>query len=213
MIVRSDSRNGSHNCRTSGNIFFALFGAVALVGILGAGVMTFMKGPLATSIKLTRQNTAESQMAIAGQVAVMASATNGDCETTADGFVEPVEGRDPAALAHPVNGWLIPMTIGVSKKDPWGTEYGYCAWDHGPLHNADDAGCGGAGQFRLAGTNGTAYPVVALVSAGPDKAFTTTCLRFCDRRCQYGRRFAGCRGFAAGGENRRQRRHFVYLHL
>jgi hypothetical protein len=178
MIVRSDSRNGSHNCRTSGNIFFALFGAVALVGVLGAGVMTFMKGPLATSIKLTRQNTAESQMAIAGQVAVMASATNGDCETAPDGYVEPVAWRDPAALAHPVNGGLIPMTIGVSKKDPWGTEYGYCAWDHGPNHNADDAGCGGAGQFRLPGTNSTAYPVVALVSAGADKAFTTTCRDF-----------------------------------
>jgi hypothetical protein len=155
-----------------------LFGAVALVGVLGAGVMTFMKGPLATSIKLTRQNTAESQMAIAGQVAVMASATNGDCETAPDGYVEPVAWRDPAALAHPVNGGLIPMTIGVSKKDPWGTEYGYCAWDHGPNHNADDAGCGGAGQFRLPGTNSTAYPVVALVSAGADKAFTTTCRDF-----------------------------------
>jgi hypothetical protein len=92
---------GPKSSANSGNIFFALFGAIALIGILGAGVMTFMKGPLATSVKLTRQNTAENQMNIAGQVAVMASAANGDCETVADGFVEPVEWRDAGALGHP----------------------------------------------------------------------------------------------------------------
>jgi hypothetical protein len=168
----------THNRCTSGNIFFALFGAVALVGVLGAGVMTFMKGPLATSIKLTRQNTAETQMSMAGQVAVMAAtsqANSGDCD--ADTFVEPLEWRDPAALPHPVNGGLIPMTIGVSKKDPWGTEYGYCVWDHGSMTNGGGT-CGGVGQMRLAGTNANAYPVVALVSAGADKTFTTTCRDF-----------------------------------
>jgi hypothetical protein len=169
---------GPKSSANSGNIFFALFGAIALIGILGAGVMTFMKGPLATSVKLTRQNTAENQMNIAGQVAVMASAANGDCETVADGFVEPVEWRDAGALGHPTDGGLIPLTIGVSKKDPWGTEYGYCGWDHGASNSATDAGCGGAGQKRLSGTNSTAFPVVAMVSAGPDKVFTTTCRSF-----------------------------------
>lgn len=169
---------GPKSSANSGNIFFALFGAIALIGILGAGVMTFMKGPLATSVKLTRQNTAENQMNIAGQVAVMASAANGDCETVADGFVEPVEWRDAGALGHPTDGGLIPLTIGVSKKDPWGTEYGYCGWDHGASNSANDAGCGGAGQKRLSGTNSTAFPVVAMVSAGPDKVFTTTCRTF-----------------------------------
>lgn len=43
-----------------GNVFFAIFGAVALVGVLTAGVATFVKGPLATSVKITRQNTAEN---------------------------------------------------------------------------------------------------------------------------------------------------------
>lgn len=170
--------SGPKDSGCSGNIFFALFGAIALIGVLGAGVMTFMKGPLATSVKLTRQNTAENQMNIAAQVAVMASASTGDCETVADGFVEPVEWRDPGALGHPTNGGLIPLTIGVSKKDPWGTEYGYCGWDHGPSNSATDAGCGGVGQKRLPGTNGTAYPVVAMISAGPDKVFTTTCRSF-----------------------------------
>ncbi|OIN87981.1 MAG: hypothetical protein AUJ12_00145 [Alphaproteobacteria bacterium CG1_02_46_17] len=61
------------NIRQAGNVFFAILGAVALVGVLGAGVMTFMKGPLATSVKITRMNTAETQMALGAQIAVMAN--------------------------------------------------------------------------------------------------------------------------------------------
>ncbi len=163
--------------RQSGNIFFALFGAIALVGILGAGVMTFMKGPLATSVKLTRQNTAETQMALGAQVAVMAAAntaSGGDCDS--DGFVEPLEWRDAGTDPKPTGGGLVPMSIGMTKKDPWGTEYGYCAWDYGTF---GAAGCGGVTEKRLQGASASgAYPVVALVSAGTDKVFTTTCRSF-----------------------------------
>ncbi len=168
------------NKNQSGNVFFAIFGAVALVGVLTAGVATFVKGPLATSVKITRQNTAENQMSIAGQVAVMAAAntaSSGDCD--GDAFVEPIEWREDLTKPFPVGGGLIPSTIGISKKDPWGTEYGYCVWDHGPSHNGAGS-CGGASQKRLQGTDSKAYPVVALVSAGPDKTFTTTCRTFAD---------------------------------
>ncbi len=151
---------------------------MALVGVLTAGVATFVKGPLATSVKITRQNTAENQMSIAGQVAVMAAASapgGGDCDS--DAFVEPIEWREDLTKPFPAGGGLIPMTIGISKKDPWGTEYGYCVWDHGPSHNGAGS-CGGSTQKRLEGTNSKVYPVVALVSAGPDKTFTTTCRTF-----------------------------------
>ena len=159
----------------SGNIFFAIFGAVALLGILAAGTMTFIKGPLATSVKLNRQNVAENQMMIAGQVAVMSAASqpnSGDCDS--DAYVEPLEWRDAGALPKPTGGGLVPSSIGIAKKDPWGTEYGYCGWDHGPQINGGGT-CGGAGQKRLAGGNTNSVPVVALISAGPDKVFTTTC--------------------------------------
>jgi hypothetical protein len=159
-----------------GNVFIAIFGAVAMVGILGASVMTFMKGPLATSVKLTKINTAENQMAIGAQVAVMATASqpnNGDCETAPDGYVEPIEWRVPGALPAPTGGGLVPLSLGISKKDPWGTEYGYCVWNHGPTTSG--AGCG---ANMLAGTNARIYPVVSIISAGPDKTFTTTCRDF-----------------------------------
>jgi len=167
----------TQNNKEDGNIFFALFGAIALVGILGAGVMTFMKGPLATSVRLTRQNTAETQMALGAQVAVMAAAntaSSGDCDS--DGYVEPLEWRDAGASPKPTGGGLVPMSIGMTKKDPWGTEYGYCAWDYGTF---GAVGCGGGTEKRLQGASASgAYPVVALVSAGSDKVFTTTCRTF-----------------------------------
>ena len=162
----------------SGNIFFAIFGAVALLGILAAGTMTFIKGPLATSVKLNRQNVAENQMMIGGQVAVMSAAAqsnSGDCDS--DAFVEPLEWRDPAALPAPTGGGLVPGSVGIAKKDPWGTEYGYCGWDHGPQINGGGT-CGGATQKRLSGSNTNSVPVVALISAGPDKVFSTTCRTF-----------------------------------
>jgi hypothetical protein len=133
----------------SGNVFLAIFGAIALVGLLGASIMTFMKGPLSTSVRLTKQNTAENQMQIGSQVAVMATANqanNGDCD--ADSYVEPIEWRAPASATdpHPSGGGLVPLSLGISKKDPWGTEYGYCVWNHGAKTSGN-----GCGQFKRRG--------------------------------------------------------------
>lgn len=158
----------------NGNVFLAIFGAIALVGLLGASIMTFMKGPLSTSVRLTKMNTAENQMSIGAQVAVMATANqanNGDCDL--DGYVEPIEWRAATTEPHPVNGGLVPLSLGISKKDPWGTEYGYCVWNHGSTTSGS-----GCNANMLGGYNARTYPVVALVSAGPDKAFTTTCRTF-----------------------------------
>lgn len=102
----------------SGNALFAIFGALAPVGVLLASMMTFMKGPLATSIKLTKMNTAESQMTIGAQVAVMATAAqanNGDCDL--DGYVEPLEWRTTTTEPKPTGGGLVPLSLGISKKD------------------------------------------------------------------------------------------------
>lgn len=160
-----------------GNVFLAIFGAIALVGLLGASVMTFMKGPLASSVRLTKLNTAENQMQIGAQVAVMATASqpdNGDCDS--DGTVEPVPFRSPTTEPVPTGGGLVPLTVGINKKDPWGTEYGYCVWNHGATQSG---GLCGANMLEGTGVSGyQAYPVVALISAGPDKTFSTTCRSF-----------------------------------
>lgn len=163
----------------SGNIFGALFGAVLLIGLLGAGITSYIKGPLRSATMMTRKAAAETQMTLAAQSAVMAAtaaANNGDCD--ADGMAEPVEWRDAGSLPAPAGGGLIPATIAVNKRDPWGTEYGYCVWDHGSvILNAACQATSGTNR-RLEGYNAAIYPAVAIISAGPDKVFTTTCRNF-----------------------------------
>lgn len=159
-----------------GGVIIAVFTAIALLGVLSAGLVTFIKGPLSTSIKLTKMNTAENQMSVGTQIAVLAASTqanNGDCDS--DGFIEPVEWRAPSTEPTPIGGGLVPHSIGIQKKDPWGTEYGYCVWNHGSI--ASEGGCGLA---LLAGGSSTALPVAAIVSAGPDKTFSTTCRTLLD---------------------------------
>ncbi len=157
-----------------GNVFFTLFGAVAIVGILGAGIMSTMRGPLTSMVEVNRRSQAEVEMTIASRLALLEATqdpvTNGDCD--GDGFVEPLAFN--AAAPNPVGGGQIPSAVGSDKIDPWGTEYGYCVWDAGGL--IDNGGCNG--DNRLAGNGNGAdetYPIIALISAGPDRVFQTTC--------------------------------------
>ncbi len=63
---------------------------------------------------------------------------DGNCD--ADPFIEPLEWNvDIAALG----GGTLPAVVSTSRQDPWGTDYGYCAWDAG-LNN-----CGPAPVNRL----------------------------------------------------------------
>jgi hypothetical protein len=157
-----------------------LFGAVGLVGVLGYGTTQYIKGPLTTATNVTRVNLAETQMMIASQVAVVTSAQqalSGDCD--ADGYIEPLRYRNAGTNPKPVGGGYIPTEVGGTTEDPWGTEYGYCVWDHGTqtLQNS----CKNAGNdYRLAGGNIANQPVVAIVTAGKDKTFQTTCRAWVD---------------------------------
>ncbi len=106
------------------------------------------------------------------------TAANGDCD--GDSVVEPLEMRAAGATPAPTGGGLVPAKIGITKKDPWGTEYGYCSWDYGSTTlNASCQQETPGTNLRLAGhaTNKDA-PVVAIISAGPDRKFTTTCRSF-----------------------------------
>ena len=163
----------------SGNIFLVLFAATAAIGILGFTVTNFVKGPMASAVKLTRTNTAMTQMAIAAQTAVVAanSVSNGDCD--GDSFIEPLEWRLASSLPAPTGGGLIPSLAVNNTIDPWGNNYGYCVWDDGTttLNAACQQTTSGT-NMRLAGSNSKLYPVVAVISSGPDKTFQTTCRSF-----------------------------------
>ncbi len=161
----------------SGNIFFALFGAVIIVGLLGSVVVSTMRGPLSTMVQVQTHTQAESEMAIASRLALMeATQLSGDGDCDLDGFVEPLE---YTVGAGPSGGGFLPNEVGSARIDPWGTDYGYCAWDAGGITN--DAACeldATAGNQRLNGnanpTDDT-YTVIAVISAGPDQTFDSSC--------------------------------------
>ena len=69
----------------------------------------------------------------------------------------------------PVNGGFLPLDLGLAISDPWGTKYGYCVWDHGTTNSSAN---------RISGDNtasASTQAVIAVIAAGPDKSFQTTC--------------------------------------
>lgn len=115
-----------------GSIVTVMIGGVALLAAISFGAYQFMAGPLSATARVTQNNSVKNQTAMINR-ALMTDAPlqswGEDCD--ADGFVEP-RGFRSASGAAPTNGGWLPTEIGVPTIDPWGMEYGYCAWDVGP---------------------------------------------------------------------------------
>jgi len=163
----------------SGNIFFALFGAVIIVGLLGTVVVSTMRGPLSTMVNVQTRTKAESEMDIASRLVLLEATqlpSDGDCD--ADGYVEPLEYLD-AGGAGPTGGGFLPNVIASSRIDPWGIQYGYCAWDAGGTTNAIACDTDSSGTNDRLDGNGNptdeTYTVIAIISAGQDQVFQTVC--------------------------------------
>lgn len=159
----------------SGNIFFTMFGAVALVGAVGAASMTVMKGPVRSMSEVTKRTIAENNMMASAKLAVMGATSGmdgGDCD--GDGMIEPVP-FDTATMPAPSGGGHLPAAIGASLQDPWQNRYGYCVWDHGAVTKNASCDVGGENN-RLAGINQQNQITIAVISAGPDRIFQTSCI-------------------------------------
>lgn len=157
----------------SGNVFFTLFGAIALVGVVGVATTTLMRGPVGTMLTLNQRAKVEAQLEIARKLTGIEAATQATPDCDLDNSIEPVE---PDVVTPGCNGLItgggcLPASIGAAKEDPWGNFVAYCAWNHGALQAG--GGCGGG---LLAGQNGSDKTVIAVISAGPDGAFQTDCL-------------------------------------
>lgn len=155
----------------SGNIFFTLFAGVAMVGVLGVMSMNVLKGPIATSAAINQKARADHNLMIAGRLAARMSAQDGtDCD--GDGIVEPLAPDVAAAecaeaVAH--GGGCLPLTVGGSRLDPWGSPVMYCAYDHGTGTTGCPAG------LRTGNAVPAGKAVIAMVSGGANRAFETTC--------------------------------------
>ncbi len=167
-----------------GNVFTFLLGGISIVGILSFGGYQLISGPLSSASTVSQTNIAKNQLLAVSQI-IIVDATNqiggGDCDS--DGYIEPRAFRTATGDA-PTNGGSIPSQTGAPTLDPWGQEFGYCAWDVG--NTTGHAGCGGAGANRLDGSNdplggkGMTSLAFAIISSGADKTFETTCNAYVD---------------------------------
>lgn len=170
----------------SGSVFTMLLAGIGMAGALSLVLYQTVSGPMSSMVRVTNKTSAKSQMNSVSSIVIMDAlnqANSGDCD--ADGNVEPRAWR--VGTYGPTNGGLIPLTIGAPVTDPWATDYGYCVWDVGTQIKV--AGCDGAAgpnAQRLSGSptptagNASTQTVIAIISAGPNRQFQTTCRDYVD---------------------------------
>lgn len=101
---------------------------------------------------------------IAVQQAIITLASGG-VDIDGDGFIETLP-MLPGTGA-PTGGGFIPLVSPAPKTDSYGVRLGYCAWDNGATNSSTN---------RITGnTNAPSAPVLAVISAGIDNVFNTTC--------------------------------------
>lgn len=173
----ADSHTTNRNDQ-SGNIIMALFAAVGMVGILGVAMMTLIRGPVTSMHNVTQHSIVENDLIAAAALLSQKSLaqTGADCDS--DGDIEPLAPAAPSLPASaPAGGGVIPTSVAATRLDPWKSAYGYCAWDIGSKVKAglcaDDSG-------RRAGAPGPDNTVIAVISAGPDRTFQTSCTDYVD---------------------------------
>jgi len=184
MGVLHQKRRKLARAGQSGNVFFALFAAVAMLGAVGVVYTTILKGSAKGVTNVTRSTSAEADIFAAANTVGAASVQNqsnkGDCD--ADMYAEPLPWTPATgSTPYPAGGGLLPANLSVRMSDAWGTQFGYCDWDHGPQTVTDNvAACGGSGAKRLKGANSKINTAIAVIAAGPDKIFQTKCNAFVD---------------------------------
>ena len=160
-----------------GNIFTILLGLIAVIGLIAVSAYNTISGPLRSQVNTQLLNEAQTQAIINLRTAAFeAPYVDDDCDS--DGHVEPRAFTTTTGNA-PTGGGIFASTSGAKQNDPWGNPYGLCVWDIGSA--SDDAGCGGPSANRLDGTDDhtagdkVTQTVLAVISAGPDRTFSTTC--------------------------------------
>jgi hypothetical protein len=161
--------------RSSGFIFVQLLAGlmmvVTLVGVLG---YTFVSMSRSSVVAQTRVST---KLLLTQAAYALAGEAN---DTESDTFWEA-----PAGVSSALNGdgWDVPAASAAPKLDDRGTKFKYCAWKNkvataAPAPGVDAATSTAATSGRLIGDIATASDlsiVLAVISAGDDKIFQTTC--------------------------------------
>lgn len=137
---------------------------LVMLGLVAAGVLATLAYGSYYQIARGSQDTAAraNASALLNQAAYTLATEASD--TDGDGIAE-----SPTGLIALNDGWQIPASSGAPKADAWGTPIMYCPWDNGSTN---------ASTGRLTGANPALQSSLqfALVSAGPDRTFNTTCI-------------------------------------
>jgi hypothetical protein len=142
----------------SGSLLVLLMLGLAAAGVLATlAYGSYYQVARGTQETVTRANSSALLTQAAYTLATEAS------DTDTDGTTEP-----SAGLVVLGDGWEVPASSGAPKADAWGSAIKYCPWDNGSTH---------ASAGRLAGANPALQSSIqfAMVSAGPDKTFSTSC--------------------------------------
>jgi len=170
-----------------GSVFTVLLAGVAMAGTLSVILYQVISGPMASVVRVSNKTAAKNQLQSISNIIIMDAINfekGGDCDS--DDFVEPREWQSKGTNDAPTNGGLIPTDIGAPLTDPWGTNYGYCVWDVGNKNDPHtDNGCG-VDVNRLSGSpdptagKSASQTVLAVISAGPNRVFESTCKDYVD---------------------------------
>ena len=150
------------------NPVVAVFMVLALLAVSGKLAYDQLTGVTMSNVVLTTEMQTVNNVESAAR-ALTAEADDLD----ADGVLEPVPPRAPVAgePAAPLGGGLVPTTSAGPKTDGYGTPLGYCGWDNGLTNTG--------GGLVLSGTNNppdiNPAPFIAIIYAGEDRTFQTTC--------------------------------------
>ena len=142
------------------------------------GLLTLL-APSAPRAQLEIQ---EAQLALIrqGQILANTAASVAGARATDsdnDGTLEPLAMRTGGG---PADGGLLPVGSAVATTDGWGTPLGYCAWDHGAARGAVAGqpfvvSTPVAGRLIAAPNDVGNGPMLAVIFAGPNRVYNTTC--------------------------------------
>lgn len=140
-------------------------GAV-LVGMLGYGFVSLTKtGATAAS----KSQASDSLTQAKNSVVVNASDSDNDAVYEAAAMYTSATNCSTSTTVCPTAGGQLPLTM-APRTDAWGTAFGYCVWDNGSTNSSTGRITGDA-----AATNIGPAVAFAVLSAGPNRVFDTTC--------------------------------------
>lgn len=146
---------------------FAVLAILSVISVMGYSVYA----------GVTKSNSQSQNRTLSGNLLDLATAAlsveskdlDGDGQPEAPAMVA-LDGASNCNGTGAAANCFIPATSAAPKSDAWGSPIRYCAWDHGAVNTTTSRIIDG--NDNPATQNSVVF---ALISAGPDKIFQTTC--------------------------------------